>query len=290
LSDGDSKELWMRWAEFGALTPVMRDHPWARPRHYVDLWFDASTTALWKKYAILHSSLLPYFATYAEEAHRTGVPIMRHMVLEFPGDPGSATADYQYLLGEYLLVAPVIEQGALTRKMYLPKGEWVNYWTGEHYAGGVDKTIAAPLDEIPLLVRAGSILPFKAESETSLLRWSDPQLLESSLVWKIYPANEVGAGVEPSFSLPNGTSAHFHRERGGMMIEGAAKTSYAYEIVVQTADSVDSVRLENTLLPRLGPDSAEGHAEGWWITPATHEVHVRFKAGDFKLIVSNAGN
>jgi alpha-glucosidase (family GH31 glycosyl hydrolase) len=292
LSDGDSKELWMRWTEFGALTPVMRDHPWARPRNYVDLWFDASTTALWKKYAILHSSLLPYFATYAEQAHRTGVPIMRHTVLEFPLDPGSATAEYQYLLGEYLLVAPVIVQGALTRKIYMPKGEWVNYWTGEHYTGGTDKTIAAPLDQIPLLVRAGSILPFKPEGETASLQWSDPHVLESSLVWKVYPANEVSAGVEPGagFSLPNGASAHFHREPGGIMIEGAAKTTYSYEIVVQTTESVASIRLENTLLPRLGPDDSSGQAEGWWITPATHELHVKFKAGNFKLTVSQAGN
>jgi alpha-D-xyloside xylohydrolase len=174
----------------------------------------------------------------------------------------------------------------------MPKGEWVNYWTGEHYTGGTDKTIAAPLDQIPLLVRAGSILPFKPEGETASLQWSDPHVLESSLVWKVYPANEVSAGVEPGagFSLPTGASAHFHREPGGIMIEGAAKTTYSYEIVVQTTESVASIRLENTLLPRLGPDDSSGQAEGWWITPATHELHVKFKAGNFKLTVSQAGN
>jgi alpha-glucosidase (family GH31 glycosyl hydrolase) len=284
LSDGESKELWMRWTEFGALSPVMRDHPWAKPRNFVDLWFDASTTALWKKYAILHSSLLPYFATYADQAHRTGIPIMRHTVLEFPGDPRSATAEYQYLLGEYLLVAPVIEEGALTRKLYLPKGEWVNYWTGEHYIGGTDKTIAAPIDQIPLLVRAGSILPFKAEGETASLQWSDPQVLGSSLVWKVYPAN--GTQPDAGFSLPNGTSAHFHREQGKITIEGAAKTSYTYEVIVQAPDSINAVRLDDMALSRLDADNSSSQAEGWWITSLPHEVHVKFKAGDFKLTLS----
>ena len=292
LSDGESKELWMRWVEFGALTPVMRDHPWARPRNYVDLWFDASTTSLWKKYAILHSSLLPYFATYADQAHRTGIPIMRHTVLEFPDDPRSASAEYQYFLGEHLLVAPVIEQGAVTRTLYLPKGEWVNYWTGERYTGGTDKTIAAPIDQIPLLVRAGSIVPFKPETETASLQWSDPLLLQSSLVWKVYPADGLGHGVQPDagFSLPNGTSAHSHQQRGELTVEGAAKTIYAYEIVVQTASPIASVRLENTPLFRLRPEDSSDQSRGWWITPSTHELHVKFKAADFKLIVKDAGN
>lgn len=122
LSDGTLKELWLRWAEFGALTPVMRDHVWSKPQFSVNLWFDAETRALFKKYAILHTALLPYFATFAEQANRTGVPIIRHTVLEYPQDPRSATAEYQYLLGENLLVAPIIEPGATTRKLYLPPG------------------------------------------------------------------------------------------------------------------------------------------------------------------------
>ena len=90
ISDGYDRELWLRWAEFGALTPVMRDHPWSRPKFSVDLWHDPGTIALFRRYAILHTSLLPYFATYAAEAHRTGVPILRHLVLEYPDDPRSA--------------------------------------------------------------------------------------------------------------------------------------------------------------------------------------------------------
>ncbi len=289
LSDGESKELWMRWTEFGALTPVMRDHPWARPRNSVDLWYDSSTTELWKKYAILHSSLLPYFATYADQAHRTGIPILRHTVLEFPGDPRSATAEYQYLLGPSLLVAPVTEQGALTRKLYLPKGEWVNYWTGEHYTGGVDKTIAAPIDQIPLLVRAGSVLPFKPERETGSLSWSDPKLLESTLVWKVYPAAGREVRTDAGFTLPGGTSAHFYRKGDALVIEGAANSTYSYEVVVQLRSTVDSVQLENTPLARLQADDAPNSTTGWWTTAAPDQLHVKFQAANFKLTLGDRG-
>ena len=119
---GSSEELWTRWVEFGALTPVMRDHVWDKPEHSINLFSTAATTATFRRYAVLHTSLLPYFATYAEEAHRTGVPIMRHTVLEFPEDPRSATAEYQYFLGREMLVAPVV-QPAEERKLYLPRGE-----------------------------------------------------------------------------------------------------------------------------------------------------------------------
>ena len=122
-------------------------------------------------------ALLPYFATYAAEAHRTGVPILRHLVLEYPDDPRSATAEYQYLLGDEPAGSPGHRAGRVTRKLYLPHGDWVNYWTGEHLTGGADVTVPAPLDQIPIFVRAGSILPFKPEKETARLNWSDPNLL-----------------------------------------------------------------------------------------------------------------
>ena len=201
ISDGYDRELWLRWAEFGALTPVMRDHPWSRPKFSVDLWHDPGTIALFRKYAILHSALLPYFATYAAEAHRTGVPILRHLVLQYPEDPRSATAEYQYLLGESILVAPVIEQGAVTRKLYLPwrVGELLDRGA---LTGGADVTVPAPLDQIPILVRAGSILPFKPEAETAILNWSDPNLLQGSLVWKAYPPKPKEPPPSPCRTAP----------------------------------------------------------------------------------------
>jgi alpha-glucosidase (family GH31 glycosyl hydrolase) len=262
----------MRWAEFGALTPVMRDHPWSRPKFAVDLWHDPETIAIFRRYSILHTSLLPYFATYAAEAHRTGVPILRHLVLEYPEDPRAVTAEYQYLLGESLLVAPVIEQGAVNRKLYLPKGDWLNYWTGDHLTGGTDVTVPAPLDQIPIFVRAGSILPFKPEKQTATLNWSDPNLLAGPLVWKAYPSK---AGDTSTFTLPDGTSATLQTTPAGLRIVGASPTVRSYEVVTAMDTEPAGLQLDNQPLPQTA----------WRYDPAAHQVHATFSAAGFALLI-----
>jgi alpha-D-xyloside xylohydrolase len=272
ISDGPDRELWMRWAEFGALTPVMRDHPWSRPRFSIDLWHDPGTIALFRRYAILHASLLPYFATYAAEAHRTGVPILRHLVLEYPKDPRAATAEYEYLLGESLLVAPVIEQGAINRKLYLPQGDWLSYWTGAHLTGGTDVTVPAPLDQIPIFVRAGSILPFKPEAQTAALNWSDPNLLAGPLVWKAYSGN---ASATSTFTLPDGTSATLQTTPEGLRIVGTSPTVRSYEVVTAMDTEPAALQLDNQPLP---------HA-AWRYDPVAHQVHATFSAGGFTLVI-----
>ena len=278
LSDGEDKELWLRWAEFGALTPVMRDHVWSKPQYSVNLWYDAETRALFKKYAILHASLVPYFAAYAEQAHRTGTPILRHTVLEYPDDPRTYTAEYQYLLGESLLIAPIIEPGATTRKLYLPHGEWVNYWTGEHYTGGNDVTVPAAIDVIPILVRAGSIVPFKPDPAT--LQWSDAHMLSGALVWKVYPST---TDKEASFSLPDGTEARAQRAQGVLKVEGSSPTQRPYEIMLWMQASPAKVALDGVALSAIAPISATGPGSGWWFDPGSHQFHAVFTATQFAL-------
>ena len=271
ISDGYDRELWLRWAEFGALTPVMRDHPWSRPKNSVDLWHDPGTIALFRRYAILHTSLLPYFATYAAEAHRTGVPILRHLVLEYPEDPRAATAEYQYLLGESLLVAPVIEQGVVTRKLYLPKGDWLNYWTGDHLTGGADVTVRAPLDQIPIFVRAGAILPFKPEKQTATLNWSDPNLLAGPLVWKAYPSKASGTST---FTLPDTTTATLQTTQTNLTIIGTSPTARPYEVIVTTTAAPGTVQLDGK------------PAENTHYDQSTHQLHVTVTAKTFTLVLT----
>ena len=273
-SDGDDRELWLRWAEFGALTPVMRDHPWSRPKFSVDLWHDPGTIALFRRYAVLHTALLPYFATYAAEAHRTGVPILRHLVLQYPDDPRAATAEYQYLLGESLLVAPVIEQGAVIRKLYLPKGDWLNYWTGEHYTGGTDVSVPAPIDQIPILVRGGAILPFKPEKDTATLNWSDPNLLAGPLVWQAYPAK---AETTSTFTLPDGTSATLQTTSMGLRIVGTSPATRSYEVVTAMETEPSAVLLNQLPLPR----------QNWSYDAAAHQLHASFTASGFTLVITH---
>lgn len=279
LSIGSNKALWTLWVEFGALSPVMRDHVWDKPEHSFNLWSDAETTATFRRWAAFHSSLLPYFATYAAEAHRTGVPIMRHTVLEYPDDPRSATAEYQYFLGHEMLVAPVLQPGAAMRTLYLPQGEWINFWNGDFLTGGQDVTVQA--DPIPILMRAGSILPFKPEEEAGHWNWDDPQLLASSLIWKAYPS-QTGA-AESTFTLPNGTGARFKQQGSIVTIEGISRTIRDYEIVVRTKSAPTGMQLNGKKFPEFAPASGDHPVAQWWWNPSSSEAHMIFRAADFQL-------
>ncbi len=200
------------------------------------------------------------------------MPILRHLVLEYPEDPRAATAEYQYLLGESLLVAPVIEPGAVTRKLYLPKGDWLNYWTGEHLSGGTDVTVPAPLDQIPIFVRAGCILPFMPEAQTAALNWSDPNLLAGPLVWKAYPGK---AGNTSTFTLPDGASATLQTTPAGLRIAGASPTVRSYEVVTVMDTEPAALQLDNQPLPQ----------QAWRYDPVTHQVRATFTAAGFTLFI-----
>ncbi|EMA59988.1 alpha-glucosidase [Halorubrum distributum JCM 13561] len=151
-------ELYVRWAQWGLLgTSHARFHG-TTPR---EPWhFGEDAEAIVRDYAKERYRLLPYLYTYAERAARTGLPVMRPLVLEFEDDPAARAIDTQYLLGEELLIAPILRPGG-RREVYLPEGEWVDYWSGARYDGGRSLDVDVPLDTMPAYVRAGSIVPYR---------------------------------------------------------------------------------------------------------------------------------
>ncbi|GII79893.1 alpha-xylosidase [Sphaerisporangium rufum] len=154
-------DLYVRWAQFGALSPLVRFHgttsrePWEFPA-VEQLAIDAIR---------LRYRLMPYIYSAAVDAARTGVPMMRAMCVDDPGDPVAWQADLQYLLGPDLLVAPMISPEGV-RQVYLPAGQWVDYWTHEVHHGGRYITVSAPLERIPLFVRYGALLPVTEVADT----------------------------------------------------------------------------------------------------------------------------
>jgi alpha-glucosidase len=151
LCDSPSGELWMRWVQFGAFTPLMRDHLWSYKKSSVNLWKDTFTREYFKKYALIHAKLLPYLRKTADIYQHTGCPMIRHMFLEFPDDKETQKCEFQYMLGDKYLVAPVVEEGAVTNSIYFPKGKWQNFWTKKILnSTGTWKTVEAPMDIIPV--------------------------------------------------------------------------------------------------------------------------------------------
>jgi alpha-glucosidase len=150
-------ELLARWTQVGALTPFFRNHsaigtapqePWA---------FGEPYESICRRWIELRYELLPYIYTAAWQAAQTGLPMMRPLSLAFPDDLRTYSLDDQFLLGDALLAAAVGHPGQRVRGVYLPGGQWYDFWTGRPAAGQIEA--AAPLERLPLYVRAGSVLP-----------------------------------------------------------------------------------------------------------------------------------
>lgn len=159
---GGSAQSYVRDLQWKAFSPVLMSMSgWAavdkQPWRYGEPY-----TSINRDYLRLRERLLPYFYSYAAEAHRTGVPPVRSMVLEYPGDPvtwGNQTTQ-QFMAGEWFLVAPVSDARSVRDGIYLPAGRWVDYWSGTVYRGGQTRNgYGAPLSRLPLFAKAGAIVP-----------------------------------------------------------------------------------------------------------------------------------
>lgn len=156
------REVYIRWAQFGLLSSHARCHgttprePWA---------FGEEAVEIFKRYARLRYQLLPYLYSYAEQAARTGMPVVRPLVLEYEDDPRTHDIETQFLLGDELLVAPVFDESG-TIDVYLPEGEWYDHWTGDRFEGGQTVTVDTPLETMPIFVRAGGILLKREATQT----------------------------------------------------------------------------------------------------------------------------
>jgi alpha-glucosidase len=154
----ETGELYARWFQLGAFSPIFRSHGWVW-RDHVPWAHGPEVEAICRRYAELRYQLLPYSYTLAWQAYTHGLPLMRPLVLNYPDDPRVWTLGHEYLWGDDLLVAPVTREGATAWPVYLPAGRWHDFWTGASYEGPGAVTLPAPLERLPLLVRAGAIIP-----------------------------------------------------------------------------------------------------------------------------------
>ncbi|MBX3246191.1 MAG: hypothetical protein KF901_03335 [Myxococcales bacterium] len=151
FSGGPStKELFLRWTELGAFTPIFRTHDGNRKLENWSWDTDEETVAHFRRFARIHDALAPLFRELADESQRTSAPILRHPMLVFPTDPRTWGLSQEMMIGETLYVAPVIEEGATTRTLYLPEGSWFHVWTGTRYEGGQTITVDAPIGAPPV--------------------------------------------------------------------------------------------------------------------------------------------
>ncbi|HTS64885.1 MAG TPA: glycoside hydrolase family 31 protein [Candidatus Acidoferrales bacterium] len=177
-------ELLVRWYEVGFLTPFCRNHadmtspdhePWRFGKYYEDII---------RKYLKLRYRLLPFLYTALEEAHRTGMPVVRPLLLNYQEDEDALGIDDEFMIGADLLAAPILKADRTSRPVYLPKGLWFDYWTGAAQQGGRMVRVEAPLETVPLFVRGGAILPTGPDMNYVGEKPSDP------LRFEVYPDSQ----------------------------------------------------------------------------------------------------
>ena len=157
-------ELFARWIESGSFAPFARvhyDNAFTPDQQCQEPWcLGPEVEAIAKKYVSLRYSLLPYTNTAFHNSTVDGRPVQQALVYQFQDDPEVRDIDDQFMWGNDIMVAPVVEKGATSRKVYLPAGkDWVNWWTGAKVAGGQTITVDAPLDVLPIFVAGGAIIP-----------------------------------------------------------------------------------------------------------------------------------
>ncbi|MGH3734311.1 MAG: NPCBM/NEW2 domain-containing protein [Micromonosporaceae bacterium] len=269
----------MQWKVFNPAFMTMSG--WANPA-YKQPWSRGEPyTAINRKYLKLRERLLPFFYSYAAEAHRTGAPINRSLPIEYPNDPNAYGATHEFLAGQEFLVAPMWDEGETKNGIYLPEGMWIDYWTGKVYQGPATiNGYHAPLDRLPLFAKAGAVVPmFKAginghaehkpgdrlSVDVYPLGRSDFQLYEDD---RLTRAHRSAASAIQNFEVDAPDKA-----RGDVVVRiGESTGSYAgkpstrpYELTVHTGTKPGAVALGDKALPALdSKDAYDAASSGWF--------------------------
>jgi hypothetical protein len=170
-------ELNIRWLQLGAVSGIMRTQAngftFRGDRAKRSQVWNSVVMPRWRRWTKFRTQMWPYIQAASDEYQRTGMPIARQLALVFPDDPKAAASQTEFMFGPDILAAPVIEEGARSRKLYLPKGKWIEFWRGMRWDrttgamrmvragaidGGRELTVRAPIYELPLFVRAGAVI------------------------------------------------------------------------------------------------------------------------------------
>jgi alpha-D-xyloside xylohydrolase len=207
-SSGDRADLFMRWSQFACFSPIMQMHRQVHSQRRQDLqtghaedlrqypWgYGEEALKNYQFFASLHTRLFPYIYTYAKESSVTGLPIMRPLVLLSQTDPNTFGVEHAYHFGNEFLVAPIVALNADRRQVYLPAGNWFDFWTGTRHGGGQTITWQSQnRAQFPVFVREGAIVPLLRENVQTLC---DPNYVNNDAIatrgedlqFLIYPAS-----------------------------------------------------------------------------------------------------
>lgn len=268
------KEVYLRWAQLMAVSPIFMEqnacsNPLSPGQTKWTLWSDEETTTHYAAMARLHTRLQPYFELLAKEAHEHGTPIMRHVFLLHPDRVEARRSHEGFFLGPALFAAPVVRRGATEVRTWLPPGTFVDVDDHHVYVGDRDVTLPAPLLKLPLLLKAGELLPLLDERVETLADADDPDVVSAARMadrLDVWLALVPGQTAERT--LVDGTVLRASLDSSGAAgpVGVVAGDAVVYDVdSARAADSsvvVDGVRLEHR-----GPRERTVHWRLYRVTP-----------------------
>jgi alpha-D-xyloside xylohydrolase len=262
-----SPALYVRWAQLGFLSALSRYHG-ATPR---EPWrFGEEALAIFREYAQLRSRLVPYLVSHGWAASESGTPLMRPMVMEFPGDPAAHAFDLQYCLGRELLISPVVtDDGWVTT--YLPPGRWMDWWSGAILEGSRTLRRQVPLRELPLYLRENSLLVLGPVRQHVAERPADPLTVDAFVT------------TEATFALrTDAARADFEcRRQRGRVIFQASDAVATLLLRLRDVDPPTTTLADGQALPRLDLDELDRVNRGWALDDRT--VIVKARARELRI-------
>lgn len=175
-----SPELYARWMQFGAFSPITRAHGTNQP---TEPWaFGTEVENISRKFIQLRYQLLPYIYTMAYENYKTGMPLARPLFMDYPEDKILYNESSSYLWGSSILVSPVVEAAQTSKSVYLPEGTWIDFWEDKVYSGSQNVTVSTPIDKIPVFIKSGSIIPMQP------VRRNTEEFFTDTLFLNVYPS------------------------------------------------------------------------------------------------------
>ncbi|QDA73581.1 glycoside hydrolase family 31 protein [Listeria seeligeri] len=240
FSSDCTKEMLIRWTQAGAFLPYFRNHC-VQDSIYQEPWaFGLDAEKIVKKYIELRYAFLPYIYTEFQKTAETGLPLVRPLYTEFKDERDLIQVNDEFMLGENILVAPIVREGQVKRLVRLPKGTWFNYWTKEQLEGG-DYIIAdAPIDTMPIYIKAGTILPIGSSVQNT----KETQ----SIALEIYLANGTASGY-----VYNDDGKSYEYQNGEFAKTGLTATLQNGEVQVKATHSGKvNLQLEITTIQVFG--------------------------------------
>ncbi len=180
FQEDTTPELLTRWIEASLLVPLFRNHSILGSRYQEPWAFDKQTLDIYRKYLNLRYRFIPYLYDQFRHETESGLPVMRPLVLNYPDDHETRNLNDEYMIGTNILVAPIVNQGSTKRLVYLPAGEWVDFWNHAEYAGRQYIMADAPIEKLPLFIKKNTILPWG----NKVMHVSDEQ--EKVMTFKLY--------------------------------------------------------------------------------------------------------